>query len=85
MIKSNPSNCQFITPGFKFVSLVQVNKAGMYNEMGETITLKATIRSQIPPGNLKLYKEDEAVVISNTPSPVQAEDKDVSGSLFELE
>ena len=60
------------------MNLVQVNKAGTYNEVGETITVKATIRSQASPGTFKLYEGDEAAVISNTPTPAQITNKDVS-------
>ncbi|XP_063680025.1 uncharacterized protein LOC134815420 [Bolinopsis microptera] len=56
-----------------FVSLEQGPKVGSYNEVGETITLKATITSPTSPDTFKLYKGDDTDVtpITNTPAPTQ--------------
>ncbi|KAL5258468.1 hypothetical protein ACHWQZ_G009090 [Mnemiopsis leidyi] len=59
-----------------FVSLVQINKLGAYNEIGETITLKATIKNPGSPTGFKLFKGDTEDTISNSPSPSKNEDGD---------
>ena len=61
-----------------FVSLVQINKLGAYNEIGETITLKATIKNPETPTGFKLFKGETEDTISNSPSPSKNEDGDVS-------
>ena len=62
-------------PGF--VSLVQINKQGDYNEVGETITLKATLKNPDTPTGFKLHKGDSEDTISNTPTPTKNGDVSV--------
>ena len=67
--QNDNQNYRYPIPGF--VSLVQINKLGDYNEVGETITLKATIKNPETPTGFKLHKGDSEDTISNTPTPAQ--------------
>ena len=58
--------------------MVQINKLGAYNEIGETITLKATIKNPGSPTGFTLFKGETENTISNTPSPTKNADDNVS-------